>query len=143
MARLDLDAKRAARSEAENKPHEVILGGRTYLLRPTMPLEFTDLLNTPGRAGEAMRLILVDPSEWEEMRKAIPDDEDLVAITELYGVELPESAASAPSSSNGGTSSRRTSKRRTGSTSHKPAGAAEPSASGAWPSSSGDSPANR
>lgn len=108
MATIDLDARRAARAEAENKPHEVILEGRTYLLRPRMPLEFTDLLNA-GRMGEAMQLLLVNPEEWADLRKAVPDDDDLAGIAEVYAVNLPEAGGSAPSSTNGGSSSKATS----------------------------------
>jgi len=82
-----------------------------------MPLEFTDLLNTPGRIAEAIKLILVDPDDWAEFRQAVPDDDDLIAITELYGVDLGEAVASAASSPSGGASSRPTSKPTTASTS--------------------------
>jgi hypothetical protein len=116
MATLDLDAKRAARAEASMTPHEVILGGKTYRLRARMPLEFTDHLNE-GRIVEAVKLLLIDPTEWEQLRLAVPDDEDLLAITELYAVDLPESPASAPSSPNGGTPVRPISSATTRSTS--------------------------
>jgi hypothetical protein len=107
MAVIDLNAHRAARSEAENKPHDLILGfddegkPRVYQLRPRMPVEFTDLL-VAGKMGEAMQLLLVDPNDWAELRKAVPDDDDLAAVTELYAVNLPESPGSASSSPNGG-----------------------------------------
>lgn len=138
MARADLNAKRAARSEAENAPHEVALGfdadgkERVFFLKPRLPVAFVELLRE-GRIREALQLLLVDPADWEPMRAADLDSDDLMAICELYGVDLPESPASTRSSTNGGPSSRPTSKRRTGSTSHKPAGAREPSASGDWP----------
>jgi hypothetical protein len=134
MATLDLNAKRAARTEAENKPHEVTLGfaddgtDRIYQLKPRMPLEFSDLLRA-GRMREAMQLLLIDPTDWEQLRKAQPDEDDLLAIADLYGVNLPESPASAPSSSNGGGPSRPTSNGSTGSTSPKPASARKRSGS--------------
>ena len=131
MATIDLDARRAARTETENKPHEATLGGRTYRFKPRMPLEFTDLLNTPGRIAEAIKLILVDPDDWAEFRQAVPDDDDLIAITELYGVDLGEAVASAGSSLNGGASSRPTSKPTTASTSRKRATAPTRSGSAA------------
>jgi hypothetical protein len=105
MAKLNLDALRA---EADMTPHEVTLGGKTYRLRARMPLEFTQLLGE-GQLVDAVQLLLVDPSEWAQMRAALPDDADLLAIAELYAVDLPESPASPPSSSNGGVSSRPTS----------------------------------
>jgi hypothetical protein len=133
MARIDLNAKRAARSEAENEPHEVILGfnddgtEQIFKLKPRMPLDFTDLLVT-GRMGEAMRLLLVDPDDWERMHKAEPEEDDLLAVAEVYGVELPESPGSERSSQNGGPSLRRTSSGSTASTSRKRAGGRKPSA---------------
>jgi hypothetical protein len=120
MATLDLDARRAARAEADLAPHEVTLGSKTYRLRPRMPLEFTQLLNE-GKLVEAVQLLLIDPLDWAEMRLTFPDDDDLLAIAELYAVDLPESPASARSSTNGGPSSRPTSSASTPSISAKPA----------------------
>lgn len=134
MARLDLNAKRAERSEAENEPHEVVLGfdaagqEQVFRLRPRMPLEFPALL-AKGKADEAMELILVDPSDWRRMRKAIPEDDDLYDIARLYDLDLGEPSASTSSSNNGGPSSRLTSNTSTDSTSAKPAGAKKRSGS--------------
>lgn len=125
MATLNLDALRA---EADMTPHEVTLGGKTYRFRARMPLEFAELLNA-GKLAEAVKLLLVDGSEYEQFREAIPDDQDLLAITDLYAVDLPESGRSAPSSLNGGPSSKSTSNGSTPSTSPRRAGARRPSAS--------------
>jgi hypothetical protein len=136
MARLDLNATRAARSEAENAPHEVVLGydasgaEQVFLVRPRMPLEFPAML-ARGMFDDAIKLILVDPSDWERMRAAIPEEDDLMAMADLYAVDLGESPASAPSSMNGGRSSRPTSSGSTGSTSRKRAGGAKRSGSAA------------
>jgi hypothetical protein len=116
MAKLDLDARRAARAEADNTPHEVTLAGHVYPLRARMPLEFTQLLGD-GKLVDAVKLLLVDPDDWEQMRTALPDDDDLLALTELYTVDMGESPASPPTSSNGGRSSRPTSRAITTSTS--------------------------
>lgn len=135
MARLDLNARRAARSEAENEPHEVALGfdvdgaERMYRFVPRLPLEFTDLVSA-GRLGEAMQLLLVDQADWEQLRKDVPDDDDLAAIAELYAVNIPQSVGSAPSSMNGSRASKPTSRRTTGSTSRRPVGGPGPSGSG-------------
>ncbi len=113
MVRLDLNARRAARSEAENTPHEVSLGfdadGKplVFELKPRMPLEVADLLRE-SRMREAMELLLVDPGDWAELRKAAPDNEDLEAIAALYAVSPPESSGSPASSTNGGPTSKRT-----------------------------------
>jgi hypothetical protein len=136
MARVDLNKKRAARSEAENKPHEVALGfdaggnEQVFLLKPRMPLEFTDLL-AQGTTAQAVKLLLVDPGDWDRFLAAAPEDEDLLDITDVYGVDLPESSASAPSSKSGGRNSRRTGKRTTTATSARTASAPAPSASAA------------
>jgi len=118
MATIDLDARRAARTEADNEPHTATLGGKQYRFKPRMPLEFTDLLSA-GRMGEAMQLLLVDPADWQRMRTSQPDEDDLMAIAELYGVDLGEAPASAPSSPSTGARSRPTSRRTTASTSLK------------------------
>lgn len=127
MARIDLNAKRAARSEAENEPHEVVLGfddqgvEQVFRLRPRLPLEFSALL-ARGQADEAMKLVLVDPDDWKRMRTAVPDDDDLYDIARLYDIDLGESAASTRSSANGGRSSRPTSNASIPSTSARRAG---------------------
>jgi hypothetical protein len=95
-----------------------------------MPLEFTQLLGE-GKLVDAVRLLLVDPDDWEQMRAALPDDDDLLAIAELYAVDLPESPASPPTSSNGGRTSRPTSRAITTSTSRPRATAPKRSGSAA------------
>src|SRR6266496_4861787 len=80
MAKLDLDALRA---EADMTPHEVVLGGQTYRLRATMPLDCMALIKA-GDLAEAMAMLLIDPGEWEQMRAAVPDDRDLLAVVALY-----------------------------------------------------------
>lgn len=117
MARLDLDARRA---EADMTPHEVVLGGKTYRFVARLPVEFMTLLKQ-GDLEDAMRLLMLDPSEWDELRAAVPTDDDLMAIVELYGVSEGESSASNGSSPSAGTSSRPTSSPTTGSTSGRSA----------------------
>jgi hypothetical protein len=135
MARINLNATRAARSEAENEPHEVVLGfdakgeEQVFLVRPRMPLEFPTLL-ARGMFVEAMEIVLVDSSDWERMRKDVPEEDDLLAIADLYSVDLGESPASARSSSNGGPRPKPTSKGSTRSTSPKRVGDRTPSGSG-------------
>lgn len=129
MAKLDLDQRRAARSEAARTPHEVTIGGETFLLRPFQPLEFVELLKT-GQVADAMRLLMVNPDDWARMAAHQPDSGDLeLMLEELYGTPLGEQSASTGSSPNGGPSSRPTSPPPTASTSRKPAGARKPSAS--------------
>lgn len=119
MTTLDLNAKRAARSEAENTPHEVKLGfdeqgqPRSFLLKPRMPVEYMDLLREE-RGSEALRLLMVHPEDFELLRLEEPDVQELEAITALYAVSAGESAGSPSSSSNGGPSSNTGSKPSTG-----------------------------
>ncbi|HEV8652037.1 MAG TPA: hypothetical protein VG276_22225 [Actinomycetes bacterium] len=134
MARVDLNKKRAARSEAENTPHEVALGfdadgnEQVFLLKPRMPLEFTDTL-AQGTTAQAVKLLLVDPGDWDRFLAAAPEDSDLLDITDAYGLDLPELSASAPSSTDGGPRRKRTSGPSTRSPSRKLATAPGPSGS--------------
>lgn len=126
MARLDLNAKRAARGEAENAPHEVVLGfdadgnELVWTLPPRMPLLFMDHLAQMG-FSEAMRTLLGD--QWERFAAIGPELDDLLIIAgELYGVGdlLGNPSASQDSSTSGGVPARPTSKPTTASTSPKP-----------------------
>lgn len=136
MARVDLNAKRAGRSEAENVPHELVLGfnasgaEQVFLLKPRLPLEFSALLRK-GATDEAIRLILVNPDDWERFRAEVPDDDDLFDITSLYDMVPGESPASTPSLNGDGTSSRPTSNVSTISTSPPAVGGRKRSASDA------------
>ncbi|HEV8653106.1 MAG TPA: hypothetical protein VG276_27870 [Actinomycetes bacterium] len=110
MATLDLNARRAARSEAENTPHELTLGHDkdgnplVFKLKPRMPVEYMDLLQA-DRGGAALQLLLVDPDQWELLRGAEPDVGELEAITRLYTMSSGESAGSPRFSTNGGPNS--------------------------------------
>jgi hypothetical protein len=121
VAVVDLDAKRAARSEAERKPHQVVFGGETFSFPPTVPLEALDLM-AEGRFRSAFRLLLADDSETARFMAHRPDDGDLDELMRgLYGQALGESSASLGSSANGGRPSSKTGKRTTAGTSRKTA----------------------
>jgi len=122
---LDLDAKRAARSEAQNVPHAVRFGGENFEFPARLPLEFLDRM-TAGTPRAAFAVLLgEDPDATPpggEMTarffKHRPDDGDLEAIsTGLYSTSLGESTASPSSSGNGGRPSKRTGRRTTAETS--------------------------
>ena len=117
MARIDLDAKRAARDEATNTPHEVTLGGDTFILPARIPLEVIDLM-AEGAFREAFGVLLDDPGQVERFFAHRPDDGDLEDIMGLYG-QLGESSASPTSSPSSGRRSRPTSTATTGSGSRK------------------------
>ena len=112
MASLDLDAKRRARSDAVNLPHEVTFGGETFSLPAQIPLECLDLM-----------------AEAKFMAHR-PDSLDLEEIMGLYG-EPGESSGSRPSSLSTGSLSKPTSRRATTSTSRKRATDLQPSVDGA------------
>jgi hypothetical protein len=116
--KLDLDAKRRARSEAINKPHEVTFGGEEFSLPVRIPLECLDLM-AEARFRDAFEVLLWgDPELTERFFKHRPDDGDLEEIMGLYG-EPGESSGSPVSSRSNGSRSRPTSRRATTSTSRK------------------------
>ena len=103
---LDLDAKRAARSEAQNTPHEVRLGGETFILPPKLPLESLELMGE-AKFREAFRILLGDDAAVRRFFAHRPDNDDLEELMGLYG-SPGESSASPGSSLNGGRPSKRT-----------------------------------
>jgi hypothetical protein len=111
MAHVDLDAKRAARSEARNQPHSFTLDGEEYELPARIPLEVLELIGEGlfrsafeqllrRQPGKAERFFATDPP---------PDDEDLEALLSVYG-SPGNSSASQRSSRSTGQNSKRTSK---------------------------------
>jgi hypothetical protein len=129
MARLDLNAARAARSEAENAPHEVVLGydkdgaEQVFTLPPRAPLEFLDHLPKLEFA-EAMQVLLGGQQAWERFAAAGAELDDLLAIAaDLYGIGdlLGEASASRASSPNGGRPSKPTGAPTTAATSRRTA----------------------
>jgi hypothetical protein len=119
MATVDLDARRAARSEAESQPHRVVFGGETFTFPPTVPLEALDLM-AEGRFRHAFRLLLDDDTATARFMAHRPDDGDLDELMRgLYGQTLGEPSASPGSSANGGRPSKPTSRTTTTSTSRK------------------------
>ena len=111
MAVLDLDAKRAARSEAQRRPHEVTLGGEGFQLRPKMPLEALELM-AEGKFRAAFGLLILEDNAGGALARFfghVPDDSDLEDIvSDLYGQAQGESLASLASSANGGRPSKPT-----------------------------------
>jgi hypothetical protein len=125
MATVDLDAKRAARSEAQNTPHQVTFGGESFEFPPRLPLEFLDRV-TAGTPRAAIALLFgEDPDatppggpETARFFAHRPDDGDLEAISSaLYSATLGESSASPASSANGGRPPKPTGRRTTAATS--------------------------
>ena len=123
--KLDLDAKRAARDDAINLPHEVTLGGETFTLPARLPLEVLDLMSD-GQFRDAFRVLLFDdPDQVDRFFKHRPDDADLEDIMGLYGPAGESSGSHGSSQSNGGRP-KPISRRATTSTSRKRATALKP-----------------
>ena len=125
MVSLDLDAKRAARSEAQNEPHAVVFGGEEFTFPAWMPLGFLDYLDA-GKMRAAFALLFgeddeADPPGGEVTARFFshrPDNGDLREISRaLYSTSLGEPSASPDSSANGGRPSKPTGKRTTTGTS--------------------------
>ena len=125
MATVDLDAKRAARSEATNTHHTVRFGGEIFVFPSRLPLEFLERM-TAGAPRAAFAVLLGEnpdatPAGGELTARFFshgPDSGDLEAISEgLYSTSPGELPASQTSSQNGGRPSKRTGKRTTGATS--------------------------
>jgi hypothetical protein len=122
---LDLDAKRAARAEAEAEPKTVILGAQSFTLPTELPFRIAELWTTGDLSG-GLKLLLSD--QIEAFWTTNPSAQDIQAlvegIVEMYGLgELGESSASGGPSRPTGRRSRRTSSVSTGSTSGKRASA--------------------
>jgi hypothetical protein len=122
MAVVDLDAKRAARSEAENAPHIVKLGGETFELPPRLPLPFMDNLVNMDFGGAMQELFGDSADRFMALR---PDMDDLLEIAEqLYSLGdfiAGRPSPSPASSANGGSPPKPTGKPTTAGTSRKTA----------------------
>lgn len=116
--RIDIDAARAARLEAEGEPHELIIGGNTYEVPAEAPWRFVFHLarnQTPQCMAAA-----VGEDAWTEIAKVASIDDMSVIVDRLCDVwglgDSGEQSASGGSSSDGGDSSRPTSTGTTTST---------------------------
>lgn len=116
--RIDLDAARAARMEAEGDPHELVAFGATYQVPAEAPWEFVYRL-ARGQTPQALEAVLGDG--WKAISSQASKN-DVVELTDqlcsLWGLGTTgERQASGSTSSNDGNSSRPTSSGSTGSTS--------------------------
>lgn len=119
MTELDLDAYRAARSEARGKVPTLKLLGETFTLPVEVPCSVLQAFADDDKVAFG-RAVLGD-EQWTTFCEIGGTEADLVVIASrlwtLYGVSLPESSASSGSSETGGEPSRPTSNGSTGSTS--------------------------
>lgn len=125
MAELDLDAARAARSEAKGHSPQVKFGGERFSLPAELPWDFFEVLDS-GDMKAAMGMLL--NGDFDRFWAHGPTTEDMKALARgvpaLYGFGggAGESSASAGSSSATGKQPRRTSPTGTRSTSVKRSG---------------------
>lgn len=126
MARLDLDAARAARAaeaEAKGEDHVLVIGGQEFSLPVEMPLAFPLALAEADVMGGIRELLGEEQyAEFAANPKTRLSTEDLKELftgaAELYGFEdVGEALASGSSSLRNGKPSRPTSKRSTAKTS--------------------------
>jgi hypothetical protein len=131
MARVDLDALKRARAEAQKEPNEFVFGGKVFTLPFEMPLDFLEALLdveslAKGKGGlkvsdlPKLRNLLapVLDGQAEEFFALHPAVEDYVAIIEsigeMYvGASAGESSASGSSSKTTMKSSRQPSRKST------------------------------
>lgn len=109
---IDLDARRAARTEASGGDKKIRLGGEVFTVAPELSMTFAEHL-VSGRFRQAYA-VLVGEDDAERFASVNPTNEDINEIAKaVYGMSLPESSPSTRSSMNGGTKPRRTSRATT------------------------------
>jgi hypothetical protein len=122
---LDLDALRAARSEAIKDPRTVRFGGKVWGLPDELSLDAV-LAMAGGNTLTALQEILGE--QWVDFKAVGLTANDFRAfaagIDKIYGAAEGEASASPGSSSNTGSQSRRTSNGSTASTSRRVSGVA-------------------
>lgn len=103
---LDLNAKRAARAAQRGEPIQMQLGEETFTLVDELPIEIGDLAAN-NRIGEALKLMLADPADWDRLLACKPSFNDVLDVVEYFGTALGESVKSAESSMTTGPPSKR------------------------------------
>lgn len=96
--RVDLDAARKAREEAQGEPSVVVLGGREFTLPPSPPAAFLVGLGRLQKGDlsgteEALQSLFGD--QVDDILRLGLEIEDLGPIVnEAYGIDLGEASAS-------------------------------------------------
>ena len=105
---LDLNAKRAARTQQRGGGMQILLGEETFDLVDELPIEIGEMANN-GQIWDAFRVMLRDPDgDWERLRKCRPSFNDIMDVVEYYGSSLGESVRSNENSATTGQPSRPT-----------------------------------
>lgn len=142
MARIDLDARRAARREALGEPIVVVLEGEEFVLPVEMPVALLGLVSDLGgldtdaekaAAVYPLAQALLGPEAWNRLLAVRPSIDDLLEIVDVameqYAVDPPSPPESSGSSNAPGKRSRRTSGGSTASTSRRSPTGRKPAAS--------------
>lgn len=117
MARIDLDAARAARRESKGEASSIVLGGKEYVLPVELPFEVAEYLgevavsanggeDDPAYAGKVAKAVnraveaMLGPEAYAAFKAERPSLEDLTLLVEevvkAYGfADVGESEASA------------------------------------------------
>lgn len=119
--KLDLNARRAARAAARGEGMFVTVDDHDVELIPELPLDF-DVIRVDNTM-DVIKMLLVNPDDYEVLVKAKLSLNDVLEIVEMYGVQMGESLSAAESSINTSVRSRRTGKGTTTATSRRTSGA--------------------
>jgi hypothetical protein len=130
--KIDLDALKRARIEAEEEPHELVFGGKTFTLPPVreVPVEFLEALDDAGKSTDGGILKVKDlgklrnimrpvlNGQADEFFACMPSAADYAAaiqgLSDLYIGGAPgEAEASGSSSKNTGKTLRQPSRKST------------------------------
>jgi hypothetical protein len=87
---LDLDAARAARSEAQGEAPSILFGGTTFDLPVELPWEIAEAAAAGDGAGALRAIELLLGDRWAEFKALKPSLADVMVIVEglgeIYGV---------------------------------------------------------
>jgi hypothetical protein len=124
-----LTAARQAREEAIGGPRPVEFFGETFEFPPELPIDYGLLLDQGNLRGAVA--LMVGDDHVDRFMDLRPSANDLIEVARMYGVEMGESAPSAPPLNRAGRRSRATSNGGTSSTSATSAGGRVPSGAAA------------
>lgn len=130
--KLDLNAKRAARAAQRGEGMRLILGEEEFDLVDELPIEIGELA-ADNRLGEAFRMMLRDPADWDRLKAQKPSFNDVLDVVAYFGEALGESVRSQSTSTTTTPLSKPTGSATTDETS-------EPTSTAGTVSTSGDSP---
>lgn len=119
--KLDLNAKRAARAAARGEGMFITVDEHDIELIAELPLDF-DVIRVDNTM-DVVKMLLVNPEDYEVLKKAKLSLNDVLEIVEMYGVQLGESLSAAESSIKTSARSRQTGKGSTSATSRRTSGA--------------------